>query len=90
MSFVVTVRGAPAQLSELLALGLPQSLAVKLEHALAHLQAGQLTPACNVLRAFQREARAQAGHQLAVAQAASVITAAGRISTVAGCSRPRG
>jgi hypothetical protein len=90
MSFVVTVRGAPEQLSELMAFGLPHSLEVKLEHALAHLQAGQLIQACNVLRAFQREARAQAGHQLAAAQAAPVIAAAGRIITVAGCSRPRG
>jgi hypothetical protein len=90
MGFVVTVRGATQQLSDLIVLGLPNSLRVKLEHALAHLQAGQLTTACNVLRAFQREARAQAGHQLAAAQAASVAAAAARISSVAGCSRSRG
>jgi hypothetical protein len=90
MSFLVTVRGAPEQLADLIALGLPRSLAVKLEHAQAHLQAGQLTIACNIMRAFQREARAQAGHQLGIAQAASVVAAAARISAVAGCSRPRG
>jgi len=32
-SFVVTVRGVPAQLDDILALGLPHSLEVKLEHA---------------------------------------------------------
>jgi hypothetical protein len=90
MSFVVTVRGGPEQLTDLVALGLPQSLKVKLEHALAHLQAGRLVIACNVLRAFQREARAQAGHQLPAAQAGPVLIAVGRISTVAGCSRPPG
>ena len=89
MSFLITVRGAPDQLGELIALGLPRSLAVKLEQAQAHLQAGQLSTACNVLRAFQREARAQAGHQLGIAQAASVAAAAARISAVAGCSRRR-
>jgi hypothetical protein len=88
-SFVVRVRGAYEQLSDLLALGLPQSLKVKLEHALRQMQAGQLRTACNVLRAFQREAKVQAGHQLPASQAGSVIAAAGRIWTVAGCSRLR-
>jgi hypothetical protein len=84
-SFVVTVRGASEQLADLLALGLPRSLQVKLEHALAHLQAGEVVTACNVLRAFQREARAQAGRQLPSSQAGPVLAAVGRIRTVAGC-----
>jgi hypothetical protein len=88
-SFVVKVRGAYEQLSDLLALGLPQSLKVKLEHALGHMHSGQLRTACNVLRAFQREAKVQAGHQLPMSQAAPLIAAVLRIYTVAGCSRLR-
>jgi hypothetical protein len=88
-SFFITVRGAPEQLADLIAMGLPRSLAVKLEHAQAHLQSGRLTTACNILRAFQREARAQAGHQLGMAQAISASSAAARISAVAGCAPPR-
>ena len=88
-TFTVTVRGAPEQLGDLIALGLPRSLAVKLEHALGHMRAGELTQACNVMRAFQREARAQAGRQISLAQAMTVISAASRISSIAGCSRLR-
>jgi hypothetical protein len=84
-SFVVTVRGIPSQLDELLGLGLPQSLQVKLEHAAELLDAGDLSNACSVLGAFQQEGRMQTGHQLAPALAVRVLPAVQRIGELAGC-----
>lgn len=84
-SFVVTVRGLPTQLDELLGLGLPHSLEVKLEHAADLLTAGDVATACNVLGAFQQEAQMQTGHQLAPALAARVLPAVQRIGELAGC-----
>jgi hypothetical protein len=84
-SFVVTVRGLPGQLDELLGLGLPHSLQVKLEHAASLLAAGDVATACNVLGAFQQEGRVQAGHQLAPALAAVALPAVQRIGELAGC-----
>jgi hypothetical protein len=83
--FVIAVRGYPGQLDELLGLGLPHSLEVKLAHAADLLAAGDVATGCNVLGAFQEEARAQTGHQLAPALAAQVMPAVQRIGTLAGC-----
>jgi hypothetical protein len=84
-SFVITVRDLPAQLDDLLGLGLPHSLEVKLAHAGDLLAAGDIATACNVLNAFQQEARSQTGHQLAPTLAAQVLPAVQRIGELAGC-----
>jgi hypothetical protein len=84
-SFVVTVWGIPGQLDELLGLGLPHSLEVKLEHAADLLAVGDITTACNVLGAFQQEALVQTGRQLAPTLAAQVVPAVQRIGELAGC-----
>jgi hypothetical protein len=84
-SFVVTVLAVADQLDELLDLGLPHSLQVKLEHAGELLDAGDTATACNVLYAFQQEARMQTGHQLSRALAARVLPAVQRIGELAGC-----
>jgi hypothetical protein len=83
--FVVTVRGLPAQLDDLLDLGLPHSLEVKLVHAGDLLTEGDIATACNVFSAFQQEAGVQTGHQLAPALAARVVPAVQRIGELAGC-----
>jgi hypothetical protein len=83
--FVVTVRGLPAQLDDLLGAGLPHSLEVKLANAGDLLAGGDVATACNVLGAFQQEARVQTGHQLAPALAAQVVPAVQRIGELAGC-----
>jgi hypothetical protein len=84
-SFLVTVRGIPAQLDDLLALGLPHSLEVKLEHAGELLDEGAVAMACNLFAAFQQEARMQTGHQLAPALAELAVPAVQRIGELAGC-----
>ncbi len=84
-SFVVTVLGASSQLGELLGLGLPNSLEMKLEHAADLLATGDVATACNELGAFQREGRAQTGHQLAPALAERVLPAVERIGELSGC-----
>ena len=81
----MTVRGVPAQLDDILALGLPHSLEVKLEHAAGLLDAGDITSACNVLGAFQQEGVMQTGHQLDPVLAAVVLPAVQRIGELAGC-----
>jgi hypothetical protein len=84
-SFVIAVRGLPDQLDELLGLGLPHSLEVKLAQAGDLLAAGDIATACNVLAAFQQEGRVQTGHQLAPALAARILPAVQRIGELAGC-----
>jgi hypothetical protein len=83
--FVVTVRGIPDQLDDLLGLGLPHSLEVKLEHAGELLDSGDVAAACNVLAAFEQEGQMQTGHQLDPALAEQVLPAVQRIGELAGC-----
>jgi hypothetical protein len=84
-SFIVTVLGLPDQLDDLLGLGLPHSLEVKLEHAGELLDSGDVATACNELYAFEQEARVQTGHQLSRALAARVLPAVQRLGELAGC-----
>jgi len=72
-------------LDDILALGLPHSLEVKVEHAAGLLGLGDITSACNVLGAFQQEGVMQTGHQLDPALAAVVLPAVQRIGELAGC-----
>ena len=89
-SFRVTVRGAVQQLADLLArvqsLGPGRSLAAKLQNAGALLQAGDMRAACNLLRGFVSEVRAQAGKSLSGAEAQGLVTDALRIQAVIGCA----
>jgi hypothetical protein len=84
-SFLVTVRGIPDQVDDLLGLGLPHSLEVKLEHAGELLDEGDVATACSVFAAFEQEAAAQTGRQLAPALAELVVPAVQRIGELAGC-----
>jgi hypothetical protein len=58
---------------------------VKLAHAGDLLAGGDVATACNVLVAFQQEARVQTGHLLAPALAARVLPAVQWIGELAGC-----
>jgi streptogramin lyase len=95
-SFTVTVNGAVAQLTSLIAVvgsfnnpwGITNSLDTKLQHAIDALNAmkgGSASSACNSLIAFINEAQAQSGKKLAVAQANLLIESANQIRAVLGC-----
>ena len=77
-SFSVNVRGAAAQLDVLRAF-------VASLHLPGTSFEDQLGAACGSLAAFANHAQAQAGKQLTAAQAAQMVTDAGRIATVLGC-----
>ena len=66
--------------------GIEKSFVVKLEHALASLQAGDVGAACAELQAFVNHAEAQSGKKLTVAQASQIIAEAQAIRTALGCS----
>jgi hypothetical protein len=95
-SFTVTVNGALAQLSNLIAivgvysnpfLGITNSLATKLQHAIDALNAmnkGSELRACNSLSAFINEAQAQSGKKL-MPDGAQLIASANQIRAVLGC-----
>jgi hypothetical protein len=88
-SFNVTVKGAAAQLQDLLtyATGLPPgtSLVSKIQTAIAYYQAGKKSSACSELNQVISEANAQKGKHLTAAQASEIIAEATNIKKVIGC-----
>jgi hypothetical protein len=58
--------------------GIENSFVVKLEHAIASLEAGDPGAACAELQAFINHARAQAGNKLAPGEALQIIPSRGR------------
>ena len=92
-SFVVTVKGAAAQVNDLLTLvssfnlsTLGNSLTAKLQNIQSKLSGGQTNAACGQLGAFINEVTDQSGQGLTVAQANQLIAAANQISALVGCS----
>jgi len=93
-SFGVTVKGAAAQLDDLVQLvvsfnlkqGIRNSLDAKLDNAQTALNGGLPSTACNILNAFANQASAQSGKALTAAQAAALIAAVNQIRAVLGCS----
>jgi hypothetical protein len=88
-SFTIFVKGAAAQLQDLLGFvnGLPpgHSLTAKVTNAINDLAAGNLNGTCASLRALVHEAMAQSGKHLTTAQANEITTAAERIEAVLAC-----
>jgi hypothetical protein len=94
--FIVTVTGAPEQLTTLISVvrglnlqqGITNSLDAKLANADAALtaaQAGDLATACGLLNAFITEVQAQSGKKITAAQASQLLAAATQIKAVLGC-----
>jgi hypothetical protein len=89
-SFLVHVRGAAEQITNLIALvdsipGSKQSFEDQLDTALADLNAGNINLACGDLTGFINHVMAQSGKQLTVGQANQLIPAAAQIRAVLGC-----
>ena len=88
-SFVVTVRGAPEQLDDLLVavtgVGPGKSLAAKVRAAIGALEPGNVEAACGTLRAFVNEIRAQSGKSIPEAVAGALTGRATRIQAVLAC-----
>lgn len=93
-SFTVTVLGAAAQLSNLIATvegfnlqpGVSNSLDVKLAAATdSAVQRPNTAAACNQLGAFIHEAQAQSGNMLTAQQANQLIAAAAQVQATLGC-----
>jgi hypothetical protein len=95
--FVVTVKGAAAQVNDLLTLvssfnlsTLGNSLTAKLQNIQSNLSSGQTGPVCGQLGAFIGQVTDQSGQGLTVAQANQLIAAANQISALVGCSTQSG
>lgn len=88
-SFTVTVKGAKAQLRDLLTAvtgaGPGTSLADKVKAVQSYLAAGDLADACSALTAFLHEVSAQSGKSIPANQAATLIATAQRIKAVLAC-----
>jgi hypothetical protein len=88
-TFTVTVKGAAAQLEDLLAFVQPlkpgTSFFDQVNAALAALNAGDKAGACSGLSAFIHHAMAQAGKHITTGQANFMVTSAARIQAVIGC-----
>ena len=92
-SFTVTVLGAAAQVSNLIATvdgfnlqhGIRNSLEVKLSHALAAIKSNHVAKACKQLDAFIDKAQAKSGKKLTASQANQLIVAAEQIQATLGC-----
>jgi HYR domain len=88
-SFTVTVKGALAQLSDLLTFVRPlppgTSLATKTQNAINYYKAGDTADTCSTLSSIISEAKAQSGKKLTSTQAAAVVSAATRMRSVVGC-----
>ena len=88
-TFHVTVKGADAQLTDLIGdvtgVGPGGSLAAKLSAAQAALRAGDAPLACSKLNDFLSEVAAQSGKSITSAQAAQFTADGIRIKTVIGC-----
>ena len=84
-------RSAEEQLADLIAalqnapLGPGNSFLAKLNSIAASLQAGNAGAACNKLRAFENEVRAQTGKKLTQAEADSLLAASTAIRSASGC-----
>jgi hypothetical protein len=65
--------------------GIEHSLLVKLDDALAAVNAGDTAGACESLNAFINQARAQRGKKISAAQAAQLINGANQIKQTLGC-----
>jgi hypothetical protein len=83
-SFVVTVKGAGAQLDDQLAL-VTGSFASQLASVKASLERGSTASACNQLGAYANHVRAQSGKQIPAADAAALVASAEQIAAVMGC-----
>ena len=87
-SFAVNVKGAAAQLADLLqavqGVGRGTSLANKVANAQADLTAGNITRAYSTLTAFINEVTAQAGKSIPSGQASQLITGAQQIQAILG------
>ena len=88
-SFTVSVRGARDQVTDLLTavagVGPGRSLTAKLREVLDHLADGSLQPACDVLREFAGEVRAQSGKRIPAGTADLLLEDAARIRAVLAC-----
>jgi HYR domain len=88
-SFEVGVRGARDQVTDLLTavagVGPGRSLTAKLRAALVHLADGSVQSACDVLREFIGEVRAQSGKRIPADTAALLLDDAARIRAVLAC-----
>jgi hypothetical protein len=88
-SFTVTVKGAAAQLADLLSavtgIGPGTSLADKIALAQQYLAANDLADACSTLTAFINEVNAQSGKAIQTDLAGTLTAAAQRIRAVLGC-----
>lgn len=88
-AFTVTVKGAPAQIADLLqavqGTGPGTSLAHKIQQAQSSLAAGDTTGACATLTAFTHEVTAQSGKSIPAGQASQLIADAQRIQAVLAC-----
>jgi hypothetical protein len=88
-SFTVTVKGAAAQLTDLLAavagVGPGTSLADKVTLVRGYLAASDLVDGCSTLTAFIKQVSAQSGKSIPPVQAATLIAAAERIKAVVAC-----
>jgi Tol biopolymer transport system component len=87
--FTVTVKGAKAQLQDLLTdvigVGPGTSLADKVTAAQSYLAVGDRADACAILTAFVHEVSAQSGKSIPPHQAAALIATARRIKAVLAC-----
>jgi hypothetical protein len=91
-SFTVTVKGAAAQVSDLLTTvdsfqlgGIQASFDTQLQTVQTDLANANRAQACRDLQAFINHTQAGAGKQLTEAEASRMITAAQRIQAVLGC-----
>jgi hypothetical protein len=88
-TFTVTVKGAAAQLQDLLGfvqpLGPGTSFFDQVSAVLASYNAGNSADACGGLTAFINHAKAQAGKTITTGQANFMVTSAARIRNVIGC-----
>jgi hypothetical protein len=88
-SFMVTVKGASAQLVDLSqavqGVGPGTSLGDKVQSAQSYLASGDVADTCSTLTAFINEVKAQSGKNIPVAQASQLIADAQRIQAVLAC-----
>jgi hypothetical protein len=88
-SFMVTVKGASAQLVDLRqavqGVGPGTSLGDKVQSAQSYLASGDVADTCSTLTAFIHEVKAQSGKSIPVAQASQLIADAQRIQAVLAC-----
>jgi hypothetical protein len=85
-SFTVTVNGAPAEASNLIALAQSFNFGANtLQNAISSFASGNTTSACNQVNAFINQAKAQSGKQLTASEASQLIAGASQIRAAAGC-----